>query len=85
MQQPAQPAGYYTEPMPPAVAPVPTHTASGDSVSGSDQEDVYEARHEYEEAAQAAADSDASSSDHEELEEAREEYEEEVEDAYEDD
>ncbi len=75
---PAGSAGYYQ------TQPVPATTADGDAISHSDQEDVLEARQEYEEAALAAQDSDASSSEHEELEEAREEYEEEVEEAYDD-
>lgn len=76
--------GYYSEQQPFPTESVPTETASGDEVSGSDQEDVLEARQEYEEAQLAAADEDASGSEREEAEEAREEYEEEYEEAYED-
>lgn len=50
-------------------------------VSSSQRESLEEARHDYEEAKEDAADSDASSSDREELEEAREEYHEEIEEA----
>jgi hypothetical protein len=51
-------------------------------VDSSDAESLQEAREDYNEALEAAQDSDASSSEQEELEEAREEYEEEYEEAY---
>lgn len=51
--------------MPPAV------DADGDSVSGSDREEVLEAQQEYQEAQLEAQGSDAGSSEQEELEEAR--------------
>lgn len=63
---------------------IPTHDVNGDEIDSSDRESLREARDNYEEAMEAAADSDASSSDLEELEEAREEYEEELEEVYED-
>ncbi|ERF75764.1 hypothetical protein EPUS_01594 [Endocarpon pusillum Z07020] len=55
---------------------LPDETRSGSSVSGSDKEDVEEAREEYREALEEGDDSD--------IEEAREEYEEEFEETYND-
>ncbi|KAJ4286642.1 hypothetical protein N0V88_007932 [Collariella sp. IMI 366227] len=65
---------------PPGV--IPMYDVNGDEIDSSDRESLREARDAYEEAMEAAADSDASSSDLEELEEARQEYEEEYEEAY---
>lgn len=53
-------------------------------VDSSDAESLREAQEDYNEALEAARDSDASSSEEEELEEAREEYIEEYEEAYDD-
>lgn len=55
---------------------LPDETRSGSSVSGSDKEDVEEAREEYREALEEG--------DHSDIEEAREEYEEEYEETYDD-
>lgn len=68
---PADPAYAYGTPAAP-----PAHD--------SDAESLHEAQQDYNEAVEAAADSDASSSELEDLQEAREELEEEREDYYED-
>lgn len=64
--------------------PYSSSRAYGQEVDSSDAESLQEAREDYDEALEAAQDSDASSSEEEELEEAREEYEEEYEEAYDD-
>lgn len=66
---PSQTEGYGEEPL-------PTTDAEGDSVSGSDHEDVEEAREDLREAEREGSQSD--------IEEAREEYQEEYEETYED-
>ncbi|KAK5106089.1 hypothetical protein LTS08_000205 [Lithohypha guttulata] len=83
----AAPSGYGTDPSYGYGAPPPMTDAQAlehnSDVSSSRRESLEEARKEYEQAQQDAADSDASSSDHEEAREAREEYQEEIEEAQE--
>ncbi|KAK6436876.1 hypothetical protein LTR95_006933 [Oleoguttula sp. CCFEE 5521] len=70
---------------PPAGAPpdtLPATDADGDNVSGSDREEMQDARADYEEAVAKA--SEGSSSDAEEVAEAREDYKEAYEETYED-
>lgn len=62
--------------LPPLEGDLPDETRSGSSVSGSDKEDVEEARDEYREALEEG--------DHSDIEEAREEYDEQVEETYDD-
>jgi hypothetical protein len=61
---------------PPMQGDLPDETHSGSSVSGSDKEDVEEAREDYQEAVKEGSQSD--------IEEAREEYEEQYEETYDD-
>jgi hypothetical protein len=61
---------------PPMQGDLPDETRSGSSVSGSDKEDVEEAREEYQEELKEGSQSD--------IEEAREEYEEQYEETYDD-
>jgi hypothetical protein len=71
-QQQQQQQAYPTDP--PVEGELPDETRSGSSVSGSDKEDVEEARDDYQEAMREG--------DHSDIEEAREDYEEELEETY---